>query len=101
MRQSVTRQPAATIVALACFALLAACAGHPAPAAKEPQPLAGQARLDQGRNLFMSRCARCHGLPDPACCGKGVMDAMAPQAGLKPDERAAVEAYLKSALAKK
>ena len=95
------RHPLHLAVTLACFFLLTACAGNPVPAAKEPQPLDGQARLDAGRNLFESRCARCHGLPDPARCGKGVMDAMAPQAGLKPDERAAVEAYLKSAVAKK
>ena len=57
------------------------------------------AQLNGGRRLFASRCAACHRLPDPAKCDAGIMDSMSPQAGLKPDERAAVEAYVKAAVA--
>ncbi len=80
---------------LASLALLAACVESPnGPSQAGMPPLA--APLAQGRHLFLTRCARCHGLPDPAQCSERVMDDMAPQAGLKPQERRLVDAYLAS-----
>lgn len=69
---------------------LAACAGVRDDAAQAQLP----SQAAQGRHLFLSRCARCHALPDPAKCDAGIMDSMAPQSGLTSKERAAVEAYV-------
>lgn len=76
----------------AALLILAACT------AESPRPSVpgNQAQLTQGSRLFATRCSTCHALPATEACTKGVMDAMAPEADLKPQERAAVEAYLAS-----
>lgn len=76
---------------------LAACVETPTAR----PPLTGRAQLDFGRHVYATRCSKCHALPVPshydAVAWRNLMNDMAPQAGLKPAERAAVDAYVKSA----
>ncbi len=77
------------LLSVLCFA---ACVEAP-----HASPKAWSSRVEQGRHLFATRCATCHGLPDPAQCNAATMDSMSPPAGLTVQERALVEAYLASA----
>lgn len=58
-------------------------------------------QLRQGRRLFATHCIECHVLPPIAKYRAerwpGIVDWMAPRAGLKPDEREAVIAYILAA----
>jgi mono/diheme cytochrome c family protein len=57
--------------------------------------------LKGGRSLFVSRCASCHGLPEPTAKTPdqwaNVIDEMAPRARLAPGDRDAVLRYLSAA----
>jgi len=63
-------------------------------------PDSSLAQLEQGRSMFVQRCSGCHALPLPdsrtEAEWKKVMDEMAAEAKLTPDERVLVERFVLS-----
>ncbi|MBP7127590.1 hypothetical protein KBD49_14605 [Myxococcota bacterium] len=65
------------------------------------QPPSSEEELRQGRELFVQSCGRggfCHRLPTPKSRSAekwpGIMDRMAPKAGLNPEERGLVQRFI-------
>lgn len=96
-------------IALAALGLTlgAGCAAalpRPSPAtvtrAQGRWPDSSLAQLEQGRSMFVQRCSGCHALPLPdsrtEAEWKKVMDEMAAEAKLTPDERVLVERFVLS-----
>ncbi len=88
-----------------CLASLAACVGQvPEPTtqhvarAQHHWPGVTQAKLSEGRELFVERCSGCHTLPIPAehqaAEWPDVMKRMTPFVRMTPSELKSVERYL-------
>lgn len=92
-----------------CLGVLACGAAFVAPEvdsrlvsiAASQQPPSSEEELRQGRDLFVQSCGRggfCHKLPTPKSRSAerwpGIMDKMAPKAGLNPTERDLVQRFI-------
>ena len=81
---------------LATLLLLVGCTAIDLPRYQDPE-------RSLGRERFIARCSGCHSLPDPRGCTPEAwgetLDKMTPRAKLTPEERRAVELYLRSAAA--
>ncbi len=83
----------------------AAALPHPSAAsaarAQGRWPDSSLAQLEQGRSVFAQRCSGCHALPLPdsrtEAEWKKVLDEMAAEAKLTPEERVKVERFVLSA----
>ena len=105
----VGHQAAAISLFTALVCLLASCESpshQPPPVTAEfakvgARPHVDLAMLREGRTLFVSRCIECHTLPavskHTATKWPALIDEMAARANLKPEQRAAVLAYILAA----
>lgn len=92
----------AVLFAVACLGACASAIPEPTPAhverARASNPDVSLADLQQGRELFIGRCAGCHALPLPSDHSPKewatVLERMTPLAQLDEDESARVESYL-------
>lgn len=92
-------------LALGLGLVLTSCRVGPPPvtpavvaAARASWPQATPWSLEQGRELFMERCARCHGLPRPASraprAWPALVDNMGNRAGMTREQKRVVLQYL-------
>lgn len=103
-RRKIGRTCALAVLGALAFAVGAGCAALPTPSpadAVRAQRRWSEASVDslaRGRELYVRRCAGCHNLPLPESRSEEawikVMDEMAEEAKLSPDERVLVERFL-------
>lgn len=90
-----------------CILALASCESNPNPGFPTARALTAQtgsgqkadvATLDRGRKIYTTSCTECHVARPIAkhsvAQWRHFIDIMAPRAGLQPNDRAAVEAYV-------
>jgi len=94
-------------VAACCILGLASCETNPNPGFPTARALSGRrgssqtaelATLERGRKIYTTSCTECHVARPIAkhsiAQWRHLIDIMAPRAGLQPNDRAAVEAYV-------
>jgi mono/diheme cytochrome c family protein len=100
-------RPKGLLASMGMIALISGCAGTktvPMPTAKDVEyanrngQATSLAALNQGRKLYIRRCSACHNLKDPASLTPAdwpeMVDRMATNAELNPDQKRAITQYL-------